>query len=191
MPKTIRFGDLVRIAGRPQPVTLWVAPEKNHSFSKAVRENKVLTIHSVPGSHKKHFGQIGFHQGEGVIYLVFPKRLPKEPESRIVGINYQLADESEHEEPRLPKRPGSKKQQRSTTPPRPAEPEWKQFDVVVRRTATIEDTELVKAKNETEAREAALRAANSKPFELDRAILKVDILALTAMGVPRPTNTRK
>src|SRR3954467_10510186 len=112
MPKTMRFGDLVRIAGRPHPVTLWVAPEKNDSFSKAIRENKVLTIHSVPGSHKKDFGQIGFHQGEGLIYMVFPRRLPKDPKSRIVGINYQLADEPEIEVPRSPKRPVSKKTQR-------------------------------------------------------------------------------
>src|SRR4249919_16044 len=92
MRKTIRFGDLVRASGRPQTITLWTAPEKNKSFSKAVRENKVLTIHPDPGGHRKEYGQIGFHQQHGAIYMVFPKPLPKE-NSRIVGINYQLAVE--------------------------------------------------------------------------------------------------
>jgi hypothetical protein len=76
MPKTIRFGDLVRQAGRPRTMMLWAAPGKNDPFSKAIRENKVLTIHAVPGGHRKDYGLIGFHEEQGAIYMVFP-RLPK------------------------------------------------------------------------------------------------------------------
>lgn len=94
MAKTIRFGDLVRGSGRPQVVTLWVEPKKDKNFSKAVDENRVLTVLTDPGSHRKEYGRIGFHQQEGAIYLVFSKELPP-PDSieRVVGINYELTEE--------------------------------------------------------------------------------------------------
>src|SRR5689334_10923821 len=94
MGKTIRFGELARGSGRPQVVTLWVEPKKDRNFSKAIDENRVLTVLTDPGSHRKEYGRIGFHQQEGAIYLVFPKELPP-PESveRVVGINYQLTED--------------------------------------------------------------------------------------------------
>jgi len=92
--KTSRFGDLVRGSGRPEVVTLWVEPKKDKNFSKAIEGNRVLTVLTDPGSHRKEYGLIGFHQQEGAIYLVFPKELPP-PESveRVVGINFQLAED--------------------------------------------------------------------------------------------------
>ena len=93
MGKTRRFGDLVRESGRPEVVTLWTEPNKDRAFSKAIKENRVLTVESDPTSKRKDFGRIGFHRVHGGIYLVFPKALPKETEARIVGINYQLAEE--------------------------------------------------------------------------------------------------
>ena len=95
MGKTIRFGDLVRESGRPEAVTLWIGPKKDRSFSKALRENRVMTIHSDPSSHQKDFGEIGFHEEKGATYLVFPRALPKARDSRVVGINYQLAEDSD------------------------------------------------------------------------------------------------
>src|SRR5215510_9723232 len=94
MAKTIRFGDLVRESGRPEAVTLWTDPKKDRTFSKAVHENRVLTVHSDPASHRKEYGQIGFHEEKGAAYLVFPKSLRKDSGSRIVGINYQLAEDA-------------------------------------------------------------------------------------------------
>ncbi len=91
---TIRFGDLVRESGRPRVVTLWIDPKKDRSFSKAIRENRVLTVHTDPASGRKDYGEIGFCREPGALYLVFPERLPKEPKARIVGINYQLAEEA-------------------------------------------------------------------------------------------------
>ena len=55
MGKTIRFGDLVRESGRPEAVTLWTPPKKDRSFSKAMRENRVMTVHSDPASHRKDY----------------------------------------------------------------------------------------------------------------------------------------
>ena len=91
---TIRFGDLVRGSGRPRVVTLWTDPKKDRSFSKAIRENRVLTVHTDPTGRRKEYGAIGFRREPGALYLVFPERLPKEPKARIVGINYQLAQEA-------------------------------------------------------------------------------------------------
>src|SRR5947209_5865159 len=95
MAKTIRFGDLVRGSGRPEVVTLWVEPKKDKNFSKAMDENRVLTVLTDPGSHRKEYGRIGFHQQDGAIYLVFPRPLPAPPDktdARVVGINYQLTE---------------------------------------------------------------------------------------------------
>jgi len=91
---TIRFGDLVRGSGRPRVVTLWTDPKKDRSFSKAIRDNRVLTVHTDPASHRKEYGEIGFCREPGAFYLVFPERLPEERKARIVGINYQLAEEA-------------------------------------------------------------------------------------------------
>ena len=91
---TIRFGDLVRGSGRPRVVTLWTDPKKDRSFSKAMRENRVLTVHTDATGRRKEYGEIGFYQEPGALYLVFPERLPEERKARIVGINYQLAQEA-------------------------------------------------------------------------------------------------
>ena len=91
---TIRFGDLVRGSGRPRVVTLWTDPKKDRPFSKAIRENRVLTVHTDPASRRKDYGEIGFCREQGALYLVFPERLPEERKARIVGINYQLAQEA-------------------------------------------------------------------------------------------------
>jgi hypothetical protein len=53
----------------------------------------VLTIHSDPASTRKEYGEIGFHPEQGATYLLFPEPLPKDVKARIVGINYQLADD--------------------------------------------------------------------------------------------------
>jgi hypothetical protein len=39
---------------------------------------------------RKDFGIVGFHQEKFASYLVFPKRLPKIDEARVIGINYGL-----------------------------------------------------------------------------------------------------
>jgi hypothetical protein len=180
MSKTIRFGDLVRGSGRPEVVTLWVEPDKDRSFSKAVRENRVLTIHDDPKGHRKEFGQIGFHQEQGAIYLVFPKPLPDATESRIVGINYQLTEERPPAGPLAPKPhlqlAGRRKAARPAHVPKM---ELKTFDVLIRRTATIEDTHQVKAINEETAREAALKGVRRKRFNPARAVMREEILDVT------------
>ena len=55
----------------------------------------MLTVESDPTSKRKDFGRIGFHQVHGGTYLVFPRALPKETDSRIVGMNYRPAEDRE------------------------------------------------------------------------------------------------
>jgi hypothetical protein len=180
MSKTIRFGDLVRNSGRPEVVTLWVEPKKDRSFTRAVRENRVLTIHDDPKGHRKEFGQIGFHHEPGAIYMVFPKPLPDAPESRIVGINYQLAEDRPPEGPLARASPSRSAAKPNASRPR-TEPklELKTFSVLIRRTATLEDVHQVKAPNEDAARDAALKTVRRKRLNSSRAVMREEVLDVT------------
>jgi len=184
MGKTIRFGDLVRESGRPHVATLWVDPEKDPSFSKAIRENRILTVHADPASRKKEYGEIGFQREQGATYLVFPRPLPKE-QARIVGINYHLTDEPPPPPKdlvsRLDAKP-KKKEKAVVKPPPKAEPkpELKTFDIIIRRTAILEETERVKAVSEEEAREVALVMIKGKPFDVSRATVRAEITSIDA-----------
>lgn len=100
MEKKLRFGDLVRNAGRPKVLTLWTKPEQDRALSSAIKKNRVVTLIQEP--NKKDHGLIGLHQARNALYLIFPRPLPREPTARIIGINYQLIEEPDLK-PRLRK----------------------------------------------------------------------------------------
>jgi hypothetical protein len=188
MGKTLRFGDLVRASGRPRTVTLWMNPESDPSFSKALRQNRVLTIESEAG--KKEFGKIGFHPQHGATYLLFPKSLPQQPASRVVGINYQLIDEPRPERParttnvRVANNIAESKpfpRRHAHAIPKP-KPNVKNFEVIFRRTATLEDSRQVEAASEAEARDMVSEATKRSRFDLHRAVLKVEVLSVVERG---------
>ncbi len=87
----LRFGDLVRESGRPQPVTLWTRPETNRAFTSAIKQNRVLTVISEPG--KRDYGVIGFKPNSHGSYFVFPRKLPRAPATKVIGINYQIVEQ--------------------------------------------------------------------------------------------------
>src|SRR2546430_230549 len=99
MAKTRRFSELVRIAGKPEAVTLWRDPKQEPGFMKAVKENRVMTISQGQRGARKDFGRIGFHQEPLALYLVFPKRLPKDEISMVVGIKYEQIAEPKVKDP--------------------------------------------------------------------------------------------
>jgi len=72
----IRFRDLVRTAGSPEPKSLWTDPKKDRDFMRAVKEKRVLTV--VQEAKRSDFGELGFHQHPHAFYFVFPKPLPAE-----------------------------------------------------------------------------------------------------------------
>ena len=189
MQKTIRFGDLVRNYGRPEPMTLWTDPKHDPRISKAIRENRVLTVHQEPTSKKKDFGEIGFHKIPFAAYFVFPKPLKEDKTARVVGINYQLAEEAEpigkpvreitkEQGGRKGRaaRPAKKVEPKAEKPEIRKEPPLKSYDVLLRRTATVETTITVKAEEEARAKEMALKKIKGKRFELSKAVVKDEVL---------------
>lgn len=177
MGKTIRFGDLVRGSGRPHPVTLWIDPKKDPSFSKAVQENRVLTIHGDPASHRKEFGEIGFKQEHGAMYLIFPEPLPKESDAWVVGINYELTEEPPARDPIPAESLPKPKRKKPELPKRePSKPILKRFAVRTKRVAVLEEVQTIKASDEEGARRAALAALKKKRFDLGRAVVQAEVI---------------
>jgi hypothetical protein len=177
MEKKVRFGDLVRSSGRPQTVALWEKPENNPALARAIKQNRVLTVVQEVG--KKDHGLIGFQVLSGAVYLVFPRPLPKEPNARVVGLNYQLIEEPPVPESQRVKsaNPRTTPKSSKTTPPRaaaqPAPPVSRKFTVRVRRTARQEIDIDIMALDRDAAEGQALDRARKKPFK----VLKEDVQA--------------
>jgi len=88
MAGTLRFQALVDRSGRPDVYTPWSDPSKDPAFQKARKLNRVLTIHqNLRGA--KDFGEVGFQQGRGLQFLIFPKSLSWADGKRVVGIRYE------------------------------------------------------------------------------------------------------
>ncbi len=168
MEKKIRFGDLVRNSGRPEVVTLWTRPEGNPAVSRAIKQNRVLTIIQEPG--KRPYGYFGLHTDHHALFLIFPRRLPTEGTARVIGINYELL-----EQPAVSGqvRPAELK----SPPPKPArKPTKKHFRFRVLRTATLEDEIAVEATDKDKAEQVARQKAKRKRFDLSRASVRDEVV---------------
>ena len=173
MDKKLRFGDLVRNFGRPQIVTLWTRPDENKELTKAIKANRVLTVIQEPG--KRDYGLIDFKMQPGASFLIFPRALPNEPAARVVGINYQLAEES------LPTHAATIKPAKEQARPQPSKaktlvPRTRKFRVKIRRIATVEDEIDVEASNRKAAEHQAMESAQARPFKLEQAKICEEVL---------------
>lgn len=158
--KVVRFSDLVNQLGNPHTTTLWRAPEKDPAFLKAVKENRVLTVHQENRSQKSDVGSVGFHREKTAAYLIFPKSLEKFSEAKIVGIKYELI----HEPP--PDDPATVKEFTADHPPvGKYVKKDKSYKVIVEQTFKVKKTEVVDAPNKTEARKLALQKIHENQFE--------------------------
>ena len=92
--KTVRFGSVVETSGRPEVYLLLVDPKKDPEFQKALKADRVMTVHHAPG--KTDFGAVGYDPDSRGQLLLFPRSLKKFAGARIVGLDYDLLDE-EHE----------------------------------------------------------------------------------------------
>jgi hypothetical protein len=90
MAATQRFASLAKKFGGPYAATLWSDPKSDPDFSKAIKQNRVVTIVSENVGSRKDYGKIGYHPGANASFLIFPKTLPKDDDSRIVGIQYDV-----------------------------------------------------------------------------------------------------
>jgi hypothetical protein len=173
MGKECRFNELVKNSGNPEVVTLWTKPQKDPVFMRAVKENRVLTvIHQRLGS-KKDYGLIGFQLQPQAAYLVFPKPLPPLTDARVIGIHYELLSERKSPEP-------SPRKVRSKAPNVKRKPEKRlvSFEALVRRTAVIETTISVLARNRNAAREKAAETTRREAFDVSRAIVTNQVITV-------------
>jgi hypothetical protein len=81
---------LVKKAGEPETYLLWSSPKTDRVFQRAVKENRILTIHQENVGTKKDYGSVGFHEEPNAQFLIFPKSVKAFVGRRIIGINYDL-----------------------------------------------------------------------------------------------------
>jgi hypothetical protein len=183
-----RFAALVKTAGQPHAVTLWTQPEEDAEFMKAVRGNRVLTVHQESVGQRKDHGEVGFNQDAHATYLVFPKSLKEFEEKRVVGIRYDLLAETPVRRPvppaRTTKRPGQAPVQRAepVATPEPAPEPKLRFAVTVQRTAIGTATIEVIAKSAGLARKMALERAQDRPFDIAHATIRSQVKAVDKMS---------
>ena len=86
--KNIRFAEVVEKCGEPEVYTLWQKPKADKHLQSMLKNNRAMTIlQSEAGSD---FGLVGFREGKGARYLVFPKSLKRFIDRRVVGIKWEL-----------------------------------------------------------------------------------------------------
>lgn len=92
--KTVRFAEVVKRSGRPQPHTLWLSPDRDPRFSRALKETRVMTVGHGDGT-QTDFGTIGFdrERASGGQLLIFPKSLRRFSGARVIGIKFDLVDQ--------------------------------------------------------------------------------------------------
>jgi hypothetical protein len=172
----ILFRNLVRRSGKPEPKSLWSDPKKDPSFIKAVRENRVLTVVQEPKT-KSDFGRIGFHQQPHATFFIFPKPLPRDEKSKVIGIKYELV-----EQPVIRTSSNREKsfagKSRLTKPSPPKRARQANFHVVVRRTAIIETSLSIRARSKADAKKRALESVRQEPFDSSRAVIKNQVEAV-------------
>lgn len=163
--KQVRFSKLVEEGGEPAAYLPFGDPEKDKSFLRAVREQRVVTIKQEPTSKHKDFGVVGFLKEKYVTYLIFPRSLRPFSGQRVIGIKYDALSPDKvipfggPQPPRVkakaakePKdEPAPKLEPRKEKPA----PNPKQFSVRVRVTATVEKDVEVTAWNKREAESKA------------------------------------
>jgi hypothetical protein len=72
---TVRFSKIVETVGKPSVHVLWIDPDKDDILQKAIKANRVMTIHQRPDGTKTDYGTIGFEKNVPGQVLIFPKSL--------------------------------------------------------------------------------------------------------------------
>ena len=169
----IRFRDLVKTAGTPEPKSLWTDPKNDADFMRAVKQKRVLTV--VQESKRKDFGELGFHQHPGALYFIFPKPLPAE-QGKVIGIKYDLVESAQPADVISPAelKREAKKPAKAAGGKKP-EPVVKTFEVVARRLAVLEENFSVDAHSKSEARQKAAEILKTRGFDLGNAKIENEV----------------
>jgi hypothetical protein len=113
---TVRFSKIVEAAGKPDVHVLWIDPSKDSVLQKAIKANRVMTIHQQATGAKTDFGTVGFEKNVSGQVLIFPKSLRSFENKRVVGVKYELLETASAPAP-VPEYQESTKVQ----PPKPVE----------------------------------------------------------------------
>lgn len=92
--KTARFTDIVSACGQPQIHLAWVAPATDPALLVAVKKHLVLTVHQRARGAKKDFGVVGLDVAKDAQFLIFKKSLARFAGKQVVGIRYDLLNET-------------------------------------------------------------------------------------------------
>jgi hypothetical protein len=90
--ETAHFSKVVEIAGRPVVHVLWIDPDKDPILKKAIKAEKVMTVHQGLTNGKADFGTVGFEKGVSGQILIFPKSIKRFADRRVTGVKYDLLD---------------------------------------------------------------------------------------------------
>lgn len=92
MMDTVRFSKIVETIGKPGVHVLWMDPAKDTILQKAIKANRVMTIHQRPAGTKTDYGTIGFETNVSGQVLIFPKSLRSFADKRVIGVKYDLLE---------------------------------------------------------------------------------------------------
>jgi hypothetical protein len=88
---TVRFSKVLEDCGKPDIHLLLIDPAKDKTLQAAIKSDRVMTLYQSGGTDH---GIVGFEQGRSRQFLVFPKPLKSFLGQRIVGIKYELLEDS-------------------------------------------------------------------------------------------------
>jgi hypothetical protein len=89
---TVRFSKIVEAAGKPDVHVLWIDPSKDSVLQKAIKANRVMTIHQQAAGAKTDYGTVGFEKNVSGQVLIFPESLRSFENNRVVGVKYDLLE---------------------------------------------------------------------------------------------------
>lgn len=92
--KTVRFAKVVKKSGNPEVHLLLTDPALDKALQSAVKANRVMTVHQHAVGSKAEHGTVGLEPGPSRQFLVFPKSLAPFKQMRVVGVNYDLLEQS-------------------------------------------------------------------------------------------------
>jgi hypothetical protein len=196
--RTVRFDVLVRESGKPVQVTLWTKPEEDRDFMKDVRARRVVTVYQHNVGTKKDYGLVGFFPGKNAAFLIFPKAIKADAETKVVGIKYErVASESPkgpvikaekggapgipmRERPAfvLDKSTGPGNSRYRVKPERREEPAREKFKALVRVEAVQEVSIEVEARSKAEASRLVKLRAAEVGIDVEKAAVKRSIKAV-------------
>lgn len=92
--KSIRFTRVVERSGQPHAHVLWVPPEKDPEFKRALDAHRVMTVRP-RATGKTDQGFVGFdrERSKGGQFLIFPKSLQPFEGADVIGIKFDLIEQ--------------------------------------------------------------------------------------------------